>query len=111
MDADYFTRREHEEFAKRVEVEHKRLNDENTRQNKRIDRMEDTMRKIEGLTISIEKMAVSIDTMTTELKNQGARLTAIENKPAKRWENLLTDILRVVVAAAVGFLCARIGVQ
>lgn len=109
MEGDFITRREHDEFAKRMEVENQRRDDEDKRQNKRIDKLEETVAKIEGLTLAIEKMAVSINTMTDEIKSQGARLTAIEAKPAKRWESLVSDIIKLLIAAVVGFLLAKIG--
>lgn len=109
MDGDFLTRREHEEFEKRLATERQRSADEDARQNKRIDKLEETVGKIEGLTIAIEKMAVSINTMTTELKTQGERLEQIESKPAKRWDTLVSDIIKLIVAAAVGFILAKIG--
>lgn len=109
MPDDFITRREHEQFERRLTTEWERRDDENHRQNKRLDKLEAAMNRIEGLTLAIEKMAVSINTMTDEIKSQGARLTAIEAKPAKRWESLVTDIIKLLVAAVVGFLLAKIG--
>lgn len=109
MPDEFITRREHEQFERRLTAEWERRDDENHRQNKRLDKLEAAMNRIEGLTLAIEKMAVSINTMTDEIKSQGARLTAIEAKPAKRWESLVTDIIKLLVAAVVGFLLAKIG--
>ena len=111
MDNDFLTRREHEEFEKRMTIECQRREDEDNRQNKRLEKLEETVSKIEGLTIAIEKMTVSIGTMTTELKSQGERLEAIESKPGKRWEALVGDIIKLIVAAIVGFVLAKVGLQ
>lgn len=111
MDNDFLTRREHEEFEKRMVLECQRREDEDHRQNKRLEKLEETVSKIEGLTIAIEKMTVSIGTMTTELKSQGERLEQIESKPGKRWEALVGDIIKLIVAAAVGFMLAKAGLQ
>ena len=111
MDNDFLTRREHEEFEKRMVLECQRREDEDHRQNKRLEKLEETVSKIEDLTIAIEKMTVSIGTMTTELKSQGERLEAIEAKPGKRWENIVSDVIKLVVAAAVGFTLARLGLS
>lgn len=104
MEGDFITRREHEEFARRMD-------DEDDRQNKRLAILEDSMKKLEGLTVAIEKMSVSISTMATEIKKQGERLEAIEAKPGKRWENIVSDVIKLVVAAAVGFTLARLGLS
>lgn len=109
MENDFLTRREHEEFEKRMILECQRREDEDHRQNKRLEKLEETVSKIEGLTIAIEKMTVSIGTMATELKSQGERLEAIEAKPGKKWEALVSDIIKLIVAAAVGYVLARIG--
>lgn len=109
MDPDYMTRREHEEFAKRMDTENARRDDENKRQNERIKQLEAAINKIADLTVSVEKMAVSISTMATEIKQQGERLETIEQKPAKRWEALVSDIIKLLVAALIGFGLAKIG--
>lgn len=109
MGEDFITRREHDEFAKRMEVENQRRDDEDKRQNKRIDKLEETVAKIEGLTVAIEKMTVSIGTMATELKSQGERLEQIEAKPAKKWETLVADVIKLIVAALIGFALAKVG--
>ena len=108
MGEEFITCREHDEFAKRMEVENQRRDDEDKRQNRRIDKLEETVAKIEGLTVAIEKLTVSIGTMATELKGQGERLEQIEAKPAKKWETLITAIGKLIVAAVVGYALARI---
>lgn len=106
MEVEYLTRREHEEFARRMETENQRRDDENKRQNKRLDAMESAVQKINELTIAIEKMAINITTMTEALKQQGSRLETIESKPGKRWETLVADVIKLVVAATIGYFLA-----
>jgi len=108
MEGDFITRREHEEFARRMETENQRRDDENKRQNERIKAVEAAAQRIGDLTVAIEKMAINIGTMATEIKNQGIRLERLESKPAKRWDNLVTDIIKLVVAALIGFVLAKI---
>lgn len=109
MEGDFVTRREMEAIVDRLDTDTKRLQDEDHRLNKRLEKLEETVSKIEGLTIAIEKMTVSIGTMATELKSQGERLEAIEAKPAKKWETLVADVIKLIVAAAVGFILAKVG--
>lgn len=40
-----------------------------------------------------------------------SKVTAIEAKPAKRWEKVISQAIGVVVAAIVGFLLAKFGIQ
>lgn len=109
MGEDAITRHELEAIVERIDTDTQRLIDEDNRQNKRISQLEESMKKIEGLTISIEKMSVSINNMTSEIKRQGERLEMIEAKPGKKWETLVSDIIKLIVAAAVGYALARIG--
>lgn len=109
MPDEFITRREHEEFARRLDTENHRRDDEDRRQNKRLDAVEASVQRINDLTIAIEKMAVNIGTMASELKQQGERLENIEAKPGKKWETLVTDIIKLIVAAVVGFVIAKIG--
>lgn len=97
-DKDFISRSEHEEFAKRVEAENKRQDDEDARQNARIAKLEESVEKMTALTISVEKMALSVEQMAKELKSQGERLEAIESKPAKRWDLLVSGVIGAVAA-------------
>lgn len=108
MEGDFITRREHEEFARRMETENHRRDDENKRQNERLKAVEAAVQRIGDLTVAIEKMAVSIGTMATEIKNQGIRLERLESKPAQRWESLVADVIKLIVAALIGFALAKI---
>ena len=108
MEPEYITRREHEEFARRMQTENQRRDDENKRQNERLKAVETAMQRISDLTVAIEKMAINIGTMATEIKNQGSRLEQLEAKPTKRWDGLVTDVIKLVVAALIGVALARI---
>lgn len=101
MEQEFLTRREHEEFARRMESENARIKDENDRQNKRIGVVEETVKEFNKLAMQIERIAVSIQQMTEEISKQGARLEQIESKPAKRWDALIGGIIGAA-AAAVG---------
>ncbi len=101
MEQEYLTRREHEEFARRMESENARIKDENDRQNKRIGVVEESMKEFNRLALQIERIAVSIQQMTEEISKQGTRLESIESKPAKRWDALIGGLIGAI-AAAIG---------
>lgn len=101
MDQDYITRREHEEFARRMDSENERIKDENARQNKRIAIVEESVNEFNKLVLQIERIAVSIQQMTAEISKQGERLESIESKPGKRWETLIGGILGAI-AGVIG---------
>lgn len=99
--SDFVTVEVHNEFARRIE-------EENDRQNHRINDLESTVKEITRLTVSVEKLAVSMSTMADELKRQGERLTAIEEKPAKRWDAVVSGIISGVIGILIGLVSAGI---
>ena len=98
---EFVTKEVHNEFALRV-------SEENDRQNHRLNDLEATVKEISRLTVSVEKLAVSMSTMADELKRQGERLTAIEEKPAKRWDTVISGIISGVVGLLIGLVSAGI---
>jgi uncharacterized membrane protein HdeD (DUF308 family) len=46
--------------------------------------------------------------MTDEIKKQGTRLDAIEEKPAKRWDTVISGIISGVIGILIGLMSAGI---
>lgn len=101
MTTECVTLSEHVEFARRID-------EENRRQNDRLDCLEKTVKDIGRLTISVERMAVSLDNMSAEQKRQGERLLKIEEKPAKKWDNLTGTVISSVASGIIGILIGLI---
>lgn len=57
------SRKEHEEFAKRID-------EENHRQNRRIEALEETVRQISDLTSTVKELAVNMKNMLTEQETE-----------------------------------------
>lgn len=57
------SRKEHEEFAKRID-------EENHRQNRRIEVLEETVRQISDLTSTVKELAVNMKNMLTEQETE-----------------------------------------
>lgn len=93
----------HEEFAKRMEEEHKR-------QNHRITDLEELSKQNNQLLISVNKLASSMETMQKELTKQGGRLEILESRDGEKWRNTIADILKVLIGAVITFLLAQIGI-
>lgn len=102
MDGNYLSKAVHDEFARRMEDEHKR-------QNKRITDLEDQVGDIGALTASVASLAKSVEQMAKSQEKQGQRLEALEQKPAKRWESIVEKALLVFVTALVTFALSKFG--
>lgn len=97
----YLLKSVHEEFARRID-------EENDRQNARISALERGLIEINKITVQIERLTANIETMTGEIKKQGVRLDTIEERPAKRWDGLVTAIITGVVGILIGLISAGV---
>ena len=101
MEEQYLTKAVHDEFARRVD-------EENDRQNARISALETGLLEVNKITVQIERLTANIETMTGEIKKQGARLDAIEERPAKRWDTIITAIITGAVGILIGLISSGV---
>jgi hypothetical protein len=52
-----------------------------------------------------------MDAMLKEQQAQNRRLATLEEKPIKRWDNILDTVIKLVITAAMGVLLVKIGLQ
>ena len=98
---EYITRMEHNEFARRIEME-------DNRQNKRIDLLEESVRQNASLVASVEKLAINMENMLQEQKDQGARLQKLENEPAERWNSAKKTAFTTIISVMAGALATGV---
>lgn len=102
MDGNYVTMELHEEYAKRMDEEHKR-------QNYRIDKLEKDVEKNNKLVVSVEKLAISVQLMVEEQKAQGERLDTLESRDGEMWRKVLGYAITTLVGIVIGFVLKQIG--
>lgn len=102
MAEENVSRREHEEFAKRID-------EENSRQNHRITVLENSMDSLQSLAQSVNKLAVNMENMLKEQEKQGRRLEALESRDGEKWRTITSHILTVVLGIVIGFIFHQIG--
>ena len=98
---NFVTKAEHNEFAKRIEGE-------NRMQDQRITALEQGLKNIVQISINVERLATNVETMTKAIEKQGIRLAALEEKPGKRWDLVVTGIISAVVGAVISALLAGV---
>ena len=86
----------------------KRVDDENNRQNHRLENLEADVKQISELVSSVRVLAVNIEAMNKELAKQGERLEKIEEKPAKRWDSVVTGIITGIIGILIGLLSSGV---
>ena len=99
---DAISRKEHEEFARRID-------DENDRQNKRLSSLEENVAHITSLATSVEKLAVSMEHMAKEQEKQGKRLETLESRDGEMWRKVVGYIATAIVGILLGFVFTQIG--
>lgn len=59
---------------------------------------------IETLTKSVYELASSIKTMQHDITDMSGRIKTIEEKPAKRWDLVVTTAITTIVGIVIGYL-------
>lgn len=102
VEQDFLLRREHNEFAKRMEAEH-------DRQNHRLGDLEESVKQIGALTVAVEKMAVTMQQMLNEQKAQGERMEVLESRDGEMWRKAIGYIVTAVLGLVIGYAFKQIG--
>ena len=98
---DAITRREHEEFSKR-------MSEENERQNKRINLLEQSILQVNDLISSVKILAVNMENMLTEQKKQGDRLEKLESRDGEKWRTVTSYILTLIIGALISYGLSKV---
>ena len=75
----------------------------------RMDKVEEQSKAINDLAMSVKDLAINMNTMNKKQEEQGKRLTELESKPSKRWEQVVSIIITTLVGALLGYLLSRWG--
>lgn len=102
MPEEAVPRREHEEFARRID-------EENDRQNHRITKLEESYREIHAISVSVEKLATNMEAMLKEMDKQGKRLSALENRDGEKWRKAVGYAVTTVIGIVLGFVFTQLG--
>ena len=75
----------------------------------RLNKLEESNEVISRLATSMEVMASKQEQVADTVDKLDGKVTALEGKPGKRWDNLVEKLIWAVVAAVAGFFLAQIG--
>lgn len=75
----------------------------------RIDELEDGQKTLTRLATSIEVMATKQEVMNTTLTKLDGKVEQLEQKPGKKWDGLVEKAVWAIVAAAIAYALAQIG--
>lgn len=83
--------------------------DRSTRNEGRIKKLETENEVLHNLATSVAVMAEQMKTMNNSVITLTGEVEDLKEKPAKRWENLVGQIITIIAAAVIGFVLAKIG--
>ena len=75
----------------------------------RLDEVEKRQDSLDKLVSTVGILAEREKRVEDDVKEIKTDLKNLTNQPAKRWENLVSQIITIVVAALIGFFLAKIG--
>ena len=75
----------------------------------RLENVEKSTEAINRLATSMEVMAERQKQVVDTVGELDSKVTALEEKPAKRWDALVDKIVWAVAAALIGFVLAQVG--
>lgn len=59
---------------------------------------------IDTLTQSVYELASSIKAMQRDITDMSGRIKTIEEKPAKRWDLIVSTVITTIVGVVIGYL-------
>lgn len=75
----------------------------------RLDKLEERQNNLDELVGTVKVLAVREENVESTVKKIEKKVDNLADKPGKRWESLVSQIITILVAAVIGFALAKIG--
>ena len=94
-----------------INIEHRLTEvEERSKSNtKRLDDMEKRQDDLDELVGVVKVLAVREENVENDVKEIKSDVKSLTNKPAKRWDSLVNQLITIIVAAIAGFILAKFG--
>ena len=96
-----------------MDLEHeRRLTEVEARAESNTHRLNEVEKKQDDLTqlvTTVQVLATREEQVEKDLKEMKTDVKTLVGKPGKKWENLVSQIITLLVAAVIGFVLAKIG--
>ena len=96
-----------------LDVEHRLTEcEERSKSNtRRLAEVEKRQEDLTDLVTSVKVLATREERLETDVKEIKQDVKNLAEKPAKRWETLVTQAIVVIVAAVLGYIFAKLGMK
>ena len=93
------------------ELEHRLTEvEERSKSNKhRLDDVEKRQDNLDDLVSTVKVLAVREENVENDVKEIKSDVKSLTGKPAKKWDNLVNQVISILVAGIVGFILAKLG--
>lgn len=91
-------------MAEDLQIVMERQNAELEDHERRIRSLEKGQDAINRLTLDVAKISVKLDSLTEKLDKLDGKVETLEQKPAKRWDGLITALVSAVVGIIIGWV-------
>ena len=78
---------------------------------KRLDEHDKKIDELSDVYIALTKVNDKVDIIDSDMKEVKSDIQEIKDKPAKRYETIITYIITTIIAAILGFLFAKLGMR
>lgn len=94
-----------------IALEIQKIKDDQEVLSTKLNKQDALVKDIQSLSQSVALLASNMDAMLKEQQAQNRRLTTLEEKPVKRFDNIMDTIIKIVLTAAIGVILVKIGLQ
>lgn len=77
----------------------------------RIDEQKQIAESVHKLALAMERLTHEQERMRQDQERQRSDIDALRLKPGKRWETVTADIVKLVIAAVIGGVLMKLGLQ
>lgn len=77
---------------------------------RRVGNLEEEQKTMHAFAVSLEKLATAVGSTEKKVDGLCKDVEDMKSKPAKKWETMGMDVLKIVVGALLGFLFVKLGI-
>lgn len=92
-------------------VKMQEIDDRSHRNEGRIKKLEEGNNALQTLATKVAVMEWQLTQIKDSIEALTKKLESLEAKPGKRWESIVDKIVWAVIAAALGFILAHVGIS
>ena len=75
-----------------------------------VQNLENDVSNIKDLTSAVKENVLETKHMREDINKMDNRVKSIEEKPGKRFDNIIGQVISIIVAGVVGFFLAKFGI-